>query len=187
MKTLIFNGSPRKNGDTMALVREMQRHLEGQVDMVSSYHDDVHPCLDCRFCWKQEGCTIDDDLQRVLESMDSYDNIVIASPIYFSELTGSLLSMFSRLQQFFCARRFRGVTTKPARKHGALVLAAAADTSPDRAVATAKILLGQMNAPSIGMALTGDTDHLPGEEDEAALQQAKELALQFNRLHREKA
>jgi len=35
------------------------------------------------------------------------DNILIASPLYFSELTGKLLDVGSRLQTYFCARFFR--------------------------------------------------------------------------------
>lgn len=30
MKTLIFNGSARKNGDTYALINELTRQLEGE-------------------------------------------------------------------------------------------------------------------------------------------------------------
>jgi len=33
--------------------------------------------------------------------------VLIASPIYFSELTGKLLDVGSRLQTYFCARFFR--------------------------------------------------------------------------------
>lgn len=31
MQTLIINGSPHKNGDTMTLVNEMTKHLHGFV------------------------------------------------------------------------------------------------------------------------------------------------------------
>lgn len=29
MKTLIFNGSPRKNGDTVSLIQEVTKNLKG--------------------------------------------------------------------------------------------------------------------------------------------------------------
>ena len=54
MKTLIINGSPKKNGDTAALIDELLRHLEGEVRIISG-DDSISPCIDCRFCWKKNG------------------------------------------------------------------------------------------------------------------------------------
>lgn len=35
MKTLIFNGSARKNGDTQSLIEELVRQLEGETLIVT--------------------------------------------------------------------------------------------------------------------------------------------------------
>ncbi|WP_346930515.1 hypothetical protein [Clostridium sp.] len=37
MKTLIFSGTPRKNGDTMALINEFIKYLDGEYKIVDVY------------------------------------------------------------------------------------------------------------------------------------------------------
>lgn len=88
MRTLIFNGSPRKNGGTSKLVKELKDHISGEVDVIDSYRTDISPCVDCRYCWTNDQCSINDEMQTVYRLIDEADNIIIASPIYFGELTG---------------------------------------------------------------------------------------------------
>ena len=108
MKTLIFNGSPHKNGDTASLTGRLTGLLEGSFTEVFAYDEGIAPCNDCRSCIKNSGCAINDDMQRVYRLIAQCDNIVIASPIHFSALTGRLLCIASRLQTLYCARAFRG-------------------------------------------------------------------------------
>ena len=64
MKTLIFVAH-RKNGDTMALINEFVYHLMGEYKIIDAYNCNVKPCIDCRFCWENDGCSIDDEMQEV--------------------------------------------------------------------------------------------------------------------------
>ncbi len=100
MKTLFFIGSPRKKGNTSMLVDELVKRLVGDVKIYRAYDVNVRPCIDCRFCWKNNGCSIKDGMQEIYEDIQEADNIVIASPIYFSELTGQLLAVLSRFRPF---------------------------------------------------------------------------------------
>lgn len=65
MKTLIINGSPRKNGDTKTLINEMMTVLNGEVMVIDTYDNDIKPCMDCRYCWEHSGCSIQDGMQEV--------------------------------------------------------------------------------------------------------------------------
>ena len=49
MKTLIFNGSPRKNGETAYMIRTLQENLGGDFKVVNAYRADIRPCIDCRW------------------------------------------------------------------------------------------------------------------------------------------
>ena len=98
MKTLIINGSPRVNGDTVRLINIFKEKINGEYMTVDAYRCKASPCIDCRFCWENSGCAIDDELQQIYAYIQECDNILIASPIYFSELTGKLLDVGSRLQ-----------------------------------------------------------------------------------------
>ena len=37
MKTLLLNGSPRPNGNTVSLIQELKAHLEGEVIEISAF------------------------------------------------------------------------------------------------------------------------------------------------------
>ena len=55
MKTLIFNGSPRKNGETAYMIRTLQENLGGDFKVVNAYRADIRPCIDCRWCFDHAG------------------------------------------------------------------------------------------------------------------------------------
>ena len=123
MKTLIINGSPRKNGNTVTLLNELKKHLHGEVIQVDTYYAKSSPCFDCRHCWTNTECIIKDEMQDVYKMMDEADNFVIASPIYFGNLTGSLLNWASRLQLFWVSRYIRKVEPLSAKhRKGAVIL-----------------------------------------------------------------
>lgn len=185
MKTLILNGSPRINGDTAALLAEMKKHLAGEIIEVSAYHGGISPCVDCRHCWRYDGCAIKDGMQPVYEAIQDSDNLVIASPVYYSQLTGPLLSLVSRFQCYYAARRFRGVRPAIRRKHGVLVLVGGGDGSPKPAEDAADILFRQLNAQCVGTVLSLKTDETPAGQDKAAVGQARELAIFLTTLYKD--
>ncbi|MBR6789406.1 MAG: flavodoxin family protein [Oscillospiraceae bacterium] len=176
MKTLIFNGSPRKNGDTSKLLEKFCASLDGEVRIVRAYDCGISPCVDCRYCWKHPGCAIKDEMTELYDYIGECDNIVIASPVYFSTLTGPLLSVLSRVQTLFCSRFFRG-EPRMGGKRGAVIVVGGGDGSPDGAVKTARMLLRQMGADEILPAISfHDTNHRPAAEDEETCRKVTEAA-----------
>lgn len=186
MKTLIINGSPRKNGDTMTLVNEMLKVLEGEAHILHVYEEKISPCIDCRFCWDHEGCAIEDEMQGYYKLLDEVDNVVLASPIYLSELSGALLNFATRFQRFYSARCIRK-DFKLKKKHGALILAAGGDSRDleGRAIATGNIIFRHINTKSVGTVSTLYTNDIPAVSDTEALAAARELALTLNKLYKE--
>ena len=176
MKTLIFNGSPRKNGNTMALIEMITRNLQGEYHIVNTYNCSISPCVDCRYCWEQDGCSIDDEMQEIYSFIQECDNIVIASPIYFSELTGKLLDVGSRLQRYFCASYFRGEVPIQKLKKGAVILVGGGDGRIEKPFETACVLLHHMNCRDIHPVVCSfNTNVLPAVEDEQAVQGIKSI------------
>ncbi len=180
MKTLIFNGSPRRNGDTACLLREMKSVLAGEVMEVSAYYGGISPCVDCRHCWKDDGCAINDGMQAVYRAMEEYDNIVVASPLHFSELTGPLMSLAGRFQCLYAGKRFRGRPYGGKKKHGVLILTGGGDGSPEPAVRWANRFFRFANAECVGSVLSLHTDDVPACRDEVAKARARELAWELN-------
>ena len=149
MKTLIFNGSPRLRGDSATIVSTIAPKLKGEYKIVNVCNSKIAPCIDCRYCWEHDGCAFIDGMQNIYNYIQDCDNILIVSPVYFSELTGQLLSVGSRLQTYFCARYFRNEIPIEKTKKGAVVLVSGGDASNDRAYETGCGLLQTMNCEEI--------------------------------------
>ena len=170
MKTLILNGSPRINGDTSSLINKITEKIAGEYRIVDAYRCKISPCLDCRYCWKNSGCAINDEMQEIYKYIQECDNILIASPLYFSELTGKLLDVASRLQTFFCARFFRKEEPITKSKKGAVILVGGGDGHIDTAYSTACTLLHHMNCYNIHDAVfSHNTNERPAIDDENAI------------------
>ncbi len=61
MKTLILNGSPRINGDMNSLIKKITAKKIDEYKVVNAYRCNISPCLDCRYCWENGGCSINDE------------------------------------------------------------------------------------------------------------------------------
>ena len=65
MKTLIFNGSARKNGETQSMIDALTAQLEGEYKVVNAHSCNVRACVDCRYCWEHPACSIQDGWQEI--------------------------------------------------------------------------------------------------------------------------
>lgn len=122
-------------------------------------------------------------MQEVYKYIIECDNIVIASPIYFSELSGSLLNILSRLQLFCAARIKRQEYIIKKSKKGAIILCGGGDGNPNKAKSTAHTVLKQMNSKKedfAGYALSHSTDKLASKHDINAIMQIEKKANEFN-------
>lgn len=166
MKTLILNGSPRPNGDTASLIAELVKGLDGEVRVVDAYRFPASPCVDCRYCWTHIGCALQDEMQELYPYIETCDNVVIASPIYFSELTGKLLDLGSRLQTYYCRRFFQKAEWGIKPKKGGVMLVGGGDGSKERAFDSARTLLHHMNCHNIyPLVSSHETNRVPAMAD----------------------
>jgi len=159
MKTLIINGSPRKNGNTVTLLNELKKHLNGEVFQIDTYYAKSSPCFDCRHCVTNAECIIKDEMQDAYKMLDEADNVVIASPIYFGNLTGSLLNWASRLQYFWVSRYIRKVEPISQKyRKGAVILVNGKESEIEPAIVTGKDLLKKPRAECCEVLHWADAD-----------------------------
>lgn len=181
LKTLIFNGSPRVAGDTASLIKRLTESLEGEYRIVAAYRSEISPCVDCRYCWKKPGCAIQDEMQDIYSYIQDCNNIVIASPIYFSELTGRLLDLGSRLQTYYCGKRYRKEEINISPKKGAVILVGGGSGSIDKPYETARTLMHHMNCYNIHeVVCSHNTDVVPAAQDQQALEGIQRIARFLN-------
>ncbi len=181
MKTLIINGSPRKNGDTVNLIYKLTEQLYGEYIIIDAYYSDVSPCVDCRYCWSNNGCSINDEMTGIYKYIANCDNIVLASPIYFSQPTGKLLDVCSRFQTYFTTKHFRKQSLAIKPKKGAIILIGGGDGNPEKAYETLCGILHHINVTGI-FDLVGsfNTNEKPALEDEEAVKKIENLAKFLN-------
>jgi multimeric flavodoxin WrbA len=183
MKTLIINGSPKKKGDTTALIDEFTKYLNGEVKVLSCFSN-ISPCNDCRYCWANSGCSIDDEMQEIYPFLDECDNVVLASPIWFSSLSGPLLNIVSRIQTLFAAIYFRREQKSTKQKNGVILMVGAENGTEVMPTQNALTIMKFMNVrrPCVATVYSLDTNNVPVTKDEIAIKNAHEAALLLNSL-----
>ncbi len=149
MKTLILNGSPRKNGDTVSLIDGLIKNLNGEYKIIDVYYSNISGCIDCRYCWQNISCSINDEMTEIYDYITDCDCIVIASPIYFSQPTGKLLDVCSRFQTYYAAKYFQNKAPEIKKKKGAVILVGGGDGKPDSAYETLCSVMKHINVTNI--------------------------------------
>ena len=102
MRALILMGSPRKNGNTAALLVPFCLELERQGwehEIVWLYDKTIDPCTACRTCqgdWSGFGCVIRDDACGLFDRMAASDLLVLATPIYSWYCTPPMKALLDR-------------------------------------------------------------------------------------------
>ena len=101
-KIVILNGSPRKNGNTAALVREFIKGAEESGHEIHHFQlsdMNIHGCISCyrgnnsREC----PCTQQDDMNKIYPHVRDCNVIVLASPMYYWNISGYLKTCIDRL------------------------------------------------------------------------------------------
>ena len=124
MKVLAINGSPRKEGNTMAGIKIVLEELEKQgieTEIFQLGGNLVRGCTACYKCFETKDgfcSTRDDIINQCLVKMYKSDGIIIGSPVYFGSVTTEVKALIDR--GGLCARA-GGYLLK--RKVGASVIA----------------------------------------------------------------
>ena len=102
MKVVAFNGSPRKNGNTMYLIKKVLEPVEESginTEIIQVGGRNIHGCRACFRCFdnKDNMCSVKDDIfNECLEKMIEADAIIIGSPTYFANVTAEIKALIDR-------------------------------------------------------------------------------------------
>ncbi|MCM1311901.1 MAG: flavodoxin family protein [Bacteroides sp.] len=107
MKTIIINGSPRKDGNTVQMCRAFAEGVISQrkdvsIEVVNLYDFDFKGCRSCFACKLKNSstygkCAVRDAISPILEKALNADILVLASPIYLMDVSGEYKSFLERL------------------------------------------------------------------------------------------
>jgi len=99
-KILIINGSPRPNGNSAELIKEIRNVFEKEgveVDLYQIGTKDIRGCISCGYCYTHGECVFKDDINDLAKRFESADGLIITSPVYYGSANGSLISLLDRL------------------------------------------------------------------------------------------
>jgi len=102
MKVIAFNGSPRQDGNTAALIRHVLKELEAEgieTEFIQLGGQPIRGCIACQTCrqLKNKECKITtDNINLYIKKMTQADGIILGSPTYFSMMTPETKALIDR-------------------------------------------------------------------------------------------
>lgn len=105
MKVLGIIGSPRKNGNTAALVNAVCKGAAAaghETEVINLTSLNIHDCTACCACkaGKVEHCAINDDMQQLYTAIIKADCLILGTPVYMGQMTGQMKNFFDRWYTF---------------------------------------------------------------------------------------
>ncbi len=99
-------GSPRKQGNSDLLCGRIlagAKSVGARVEKVYLHDLDIRPCSACEACLegRLHRCVIDDDMAPLYPKLQECDALVIASPIYFLNLSAQTVLFLNRTYPVF--------------------------------------------------------------------------------------
>ena len=101
MKVLAVLGSPRSQGNSATLAREVLSGLTAggaEVQVYELNRLEFQGCQGCGACKAEaEACVLEDDFTPIYAALREADVLLLASPVYFGDLSGQMKCFFDRL------------------------------------------------------------------------------------------
>ena len=101
-KIVILNGSPRRNGNTSSLVKSFTEGAESAGHTVTEFFLQDMNIRGCRGCFgghssQDSPCVQKDDMDKIYPAVKESDVVVLASPLYYWNMSGQLRTAVDRL------------------------------------------------------------------------------------------
>lgn len=101
MNIFVVTGSPRKDGNTEIMAEAFAQAARAAGHTVAVHYlreERVAPCLACQYCFTHDGtCVQKDAMNGLLEELQRADMLVLASPIYWFDVSAQTKSFIDRM------------------------------------------------------------------------------------------
>ena len=98
-KVVIFNGSPRKDGNITTLldvVAQGARDAGAEVKYHILFKMKFMACQSCFSCRMKPDCAINDEVREALQDVIKADAVAIGAPIYMMQMSGPVKNLYDR-------------------------------------------------------------------------------------------
>ncbi|WXG46253.1 MAG: flavodoxin family protein [Candidatus Atabeyarchaeum deiterrae] len=99
-KIIAFIGSPRKDGNSELLTKELLKMAEqegAETEAIRLAEYNLKPCDACMVCRKTKKCKIDDDGGKLFSKVLEADGVVLATPVYFGSSSPEMKIFIDRM------------------------------------------------------------------------------------------
>jgi multimeric flavodoxin WrbA len=106
MNILSINGSPKTDGTCSTVLGRLLGKFESSTNTIEKHHlnsIDIHGCQECFDCRnnKTDICSVQDGLSKILESAKTTDLLVIATPVFYADVSAQLKCFIDRTWSYF--------------------------------------------------------------------------------------
>ena len=175
-KIVILNGSPRKKGNTSALVRAFTEGAESAGHTVTEFFLDGMSIHGCKGCFgghssRECPCVQKDDMAQIYPAVRDCDVVVLATPLYYWNMSGQLRTAIDRL---FALEEGEGNLLRGNGRSSALLMAAEGHGFED-VVLYYDHLMEHLKWTNLGHVLCGGVMAIGDIEGRKELTDAREL------------
>lgn len=101
-KIVVLNGSPRRNGNTSALVKAFNEGAQSAGNDVTEFFIDSMNIHGCKGCFggnsvRECPCVQKDDMQQIYNAVRECNVVIFATPLYYWNMSGQIRTAIDRL------------------------------------------------------------------------------------------
>lgn len=153
---VILNGSPRREGNTSALIAAFTAGAEQAGHQVKTFFLHQLHIQGCQGCFRGRStdacpCVLQDDMNGIYAAVRDAQIVVLASPLYYWNLSGELLTALDRL----FALEEGGQNLLRGHERGAVLLMAAEGSEFQIPKAYFELMLKRLKWQNLGMVCAG--------------------------------
>jgi multimeric flavodoxin WrbA len=108
MKILGISFSPRKKGNTVAMLERALAGVAGEgaeTELYSVAGKNIQPCDGCWGCMRSGRCHIKDDVPELFAKMVAADGLILGAPVYFWGMTAQAKAVIDRTISLYRPKR----------------------------------------------------------------------------------
>lgn len=175
-KIVILNGSPRRKGNTSALVKAFTEGAESAGNTVTEFflnEMNIHGCKGCfgGHSSRECPCVQKDDMDRIYPAVKESDVVVLATPLYYWNMSGQIRTAIDRL---FALEEGDGNLLRGNGRSSALLMAAEGQGFDD-VLLYYDHLMEHLRWTNLGHVLAGGNGEIGDIEGKPEIQEAYDL------------
>ena len=150
MKAICIVGSPKENGSSAIIVKEIAGIFETSgidTKIISLGAADINFCTGCKSCYQAGNCVHNDGMDEIIKDIYDSEIVVVASPSYWGDVTAQLKQFIDRCTPYCDTNPARA--PMPPGKYGVAIAIRAGQNKGENEniVSTIEHFLGHLDIP----------------------------------------